>query len=173
MPQAPWSYCFFPPKHPDTLCVPRSYCYFPPKHLIHSLLSCDHSVSIVSFQLSVSVEHFWSCLSFGEECRSVHFGPNVISTMLLVTPRSISLGEHDPGSLTLVHGHHGKTEIGKQIGYSIQYRLFRPSLIYLNPIICLSFLYHTAFYRVPCNPLENDPFCSTILSKNVTHHFKG
>ncbi len=27
----------------------------------------------------------------------MNFGPNVISTMLLVTPRSISLGEHDLG----------------------------------------------------------------------------
>ena len=48
---------------------------------------------------------FLSCLSFGEECRSVKFGPNIIFTMLLVpiwglllvTPRSISLGCHDPG----------------------------------------------------------------------------
>ncbi len=37
---------------------------------------------------------FWSCLSFGEECRSVNFGPNFIS-----------LGAHDLGSLTLVQGH--------------------------------------------------------------------
>ena len=28
---------------------------------------------------------FWSCQSFGEECRSVISGPNVISTMLLTT----------------------------------------------------------------------------------------
>ena len=28
---------------------------------------------------------FWSCLPFGEECRLVNFGPNVISTMLLIT----------------------------------------------------------------------------------------
>ncbi len=28
---------------------------------------------------------FWSCLSFGEECRSVNFGPNFICTLLLVT----------------------------------------------------------------------------------------
>ncbi len=30
-PCVPISYCYFPPKPPDTLCVPRSYCYFPPK----------------------------------------------------------------------------------------------------------------------------------------------
>ena len=28
---------------------------------------------------------FWSCPSFGEECRSVNLGPNVISEMLLIT----------------------------------------------------------------------------------------
>ncbi len=28
---------------------------------------------------------FWSCLSFREECRSVNFGPNVISAILLIT----------------------------------------------------------------------------------------
>ncbi len=45
---------------------------------------------------------FWCCLSFGEECRSVNFGPNV-------TPKSISLGGHVSGSLTLVQGHHEKS----------------------------------------------------------------
>ncbi len=30
---------------------------------------------------------FWSCLSFGEECRSVNFGPNINCTLLLVTIR--------------------------------------------------------------------------------------
>ncbi len=28
---------------------------------------------------------FWSCLSFGEECRSVNFGPNFICILFLVT----------------------------------------------------------------------------------------
>ena len=41
------------------------------------------------------------------------FGQNVIFTMLLVPicHRSISLGGHDLGSLTLVQGHHKNPEI--------------------------------------------------------------
>ncbi len=44
--------------------------------------------------------------TFWEQCRSIKFGPNVIFTMLL---GPISLGGHDPGSLTLVQGHPKKS----------------------------------------------------------------
>ncbi len=53
----PRSYCYFPPKPPDTLCVPISYCYFLPKPPDTRCVSCDQSASIVSFSLSVSLEH--------------------------------------------------------------------------------------------------------------------
>ncbi len=43
----------------------------------------------------------------------MNFEPNDIFRrgLLPVTPRSISLAAHDPGSLTLVQGHHKNPEI--------------------------------------------------------------
>ena len=45
-----------------------------------------------------------NCLSFGKECRSVNFGSNV-------SPRNISIGGHDPGSLTLVQADQKNLEV--------------------------------------------------------------
>ena len=50
------------------------------KKLIHPLKSS----SKFEYSSPKEMQRFWSCLSFGEKCRSVKFGPNFIFTMLLV-----------------------------------------------------------------------------------------
>ncbi len=62
-------------------------------------LRTSHSFNFTKLDGPSKIER---CISFGEECMSENLG-------LPVAPRSISLGAHDQGSLTLVQGHHEKS----------------------------------------------------------------
>ena len=64
-------------------CITHHFiCFLFPS--FHTILTCF----VISAKIHSSPKEtqlFWSCFSFGEECSLVNFGPNIISTILLIT----------------------------------------------------------------------------------------